>query len=183
MSSLVSIVTLWTGCFIEQCFVTTATLAGGKTPIRLIRSYEDPTKNIRLHAWTIQDAALAAFGAPVYFRSHRILHENQTYQYEDARFHGLNNPTIVAWDEYDLLNPNVPHCIINLGSMAPNSSESPPSTSSWVFSLLKSPWTASKTANNMVDEIIGESNSQIHEKMERLTRKLKPKCVFTTYQA
>lgn len=164
------------GC---KCFVTTATVPRGQVPIRLLRSYGDPTDNVWPHPWTVEDAALAAFGAPVYFRSHSVQHENTNYHYEDARFHGLNNPTITAWDECDRLDPKQPpHCIVNLGSRITAPTERSGNLSNWILLPFQTAWTASAVACNLLNAVIGTFDTDTHEKMQRLTRKLEPNPYF-----
>lgn len=87
-------------------------------PLRLIRSYDSPLRTDRSHPWTIADAAVATASAPTFFKPHTIIHAHESYQYEDAGVHGLNNPIICCWDECESIfpHPEHPHCIVSLGN-------------------------------------------------------------------
>jgi patatin-like phospholipase/acyl hydrolase len=165
---------------IRQCFVTTATKPRGQSPIRILRSYEDPSPNVWPHPWFILDAALATSAAPTYFRNHVIYHQNATYHYEDAGIHGLNNPTIAAWDECDLLCPDItPYCIISLGTglRRHDPSENNTPASHWILDTLQNIARIVSRLRSLSKHLSNEATkvADKHEEMERLTRKLDPK--------
>jgi patatin-like phospholipase/acyl hydrolase len=161
--------------------VTTAATIKGEglrvePAVRLIRSYEDPTEKSS-PPWTVLDAALATTAAPALFRNHTITHENVTYQFEDAGVHGLSNPTIIAWDECDRIDPKtLPYCIVSLGTgLSRNPTiETDKPASYWLLAavLAYMPFTG---ATGSQKASANRDARNIDEKMIRLTRKMDPK--------
>ncbi|KIM32225.1 hypothetical protein M408DRAFT_215580 [Serendipita vermifera MAFF 305830] len=173
------------GC---KCFVTTATKPRGSFPIRLIRSYPDPTRTGNQHPWSILDAALATSAAPTYFRAHVVTHDRAIYRYEDAGVHGLNNPTIVAWDECELVFPCTDevseraHIILSLGTGLkrhdPLENYIPPSN--WVLETLGNAFGVIGRIKALSKHLSHEATKvdDRHGEMLRLTRKMKPSPYF-----
>jgi hypothetical protein len=167
---------------IQQCFVTAAAITKenglrAEPTVLLIRSYKDPTGKPS-PPWTVLDAALATTAAPALFRNHTITHENFTYQFEDAGVHGLSNPTIIAWDECDRLDPSTsPYCIVSLGTGLKRNTtiDTDKPASYWLFEAFLTTFMPFTGARGWQKASANRDAKDIHEKMLRLTRQMKPK--------
>lgn len=150
-------------------------------PIRLVRSYSDPTENVIHHPWTILDAALATSAAPTYFRAHGIPHEGALYRYEDAGVHGSNNPIIIAWDECTQVfaTSDQPYCIISLGTGLrrhdPVENYIPPSN--WILETMQYAFGVVGRLKALSRQLSHESTKveDKHKEMLRIAKQLNPK--------